>query len=213
MADWKVKDPEKQELATRWRAFQEKARIRQEAEGARGHLRAGASVVVSSGRTGEAGQAGTRANEQRQLEPGSRGGFPLFRCAALTSLQTPESPLDYKEIKPVNPKGNQPWLLIGRTDAEAETPILWPPDAKSRLIGKAPDAGKDWRQEEKGTAEDKMVAYHHHYHSMDMNLSKLREIVEDARKWHATVHGLTKAERDSATEQQASMILSGGSGP
>ena len=64
--------------------------------------------------------------------------------------KTPESPLDRNEIKPVNPKGNQPWIFIGRTDAEAEAPILWPPDVKSWLIGKDPDAGKDWRQEEKG---------------------------------------------------------------
>ena len=67
------------------------------------------------------------------------------------------SPLDSKEIKPVNPKGNPPWILIGRTDAEAEAPILWPPDVKKWLIGKDPDAGKDWRQEEKGTREDEMV--------------------------------------------------------
>ena len=66
-----------------------------------------------------------------------------------------------KEIKPVHPKGNQPWIYIGRTDAEAETPILWPPDVKSRLIRKDPDAGKDWRQEEKGTTEDEMVGWHH----------------------------------------------------
>ena len=64
--------------------------------------------------------------------------------------KTLESPLDCKEIKPVNPKGNQSWILIGRTDAEAETPVLWPPDAKDWLIGKDPDAGKDWRQKEKG---------------------------------------------------------------
>ena len=69
--------------------------------------------------------------------------------------------LDCKEIKPVNPKGNQPWIFIGRTDAEAEVPILWPPDAKSWLIRKDPDAGKDWRQKEKGTAEDEMVREHH----------------------------------------------------
>ena len=65
--------------------------------------------------------------------------------------------LDYREIKPVNPKGNQPWTFIGRTDAEVEAPVVWPPDAKSQLIGKDPDAGKDWRQEEKGEAEDEMV--------------------------------------------------------
>ena len=71
--------------------------------------------------------------------------------------KTLESPLDSKKIKPVKPKENQPWIFIGKTDAEAEAPILWPPDVKSWLIGKAPDAGKDWRQEEKGTTEDEMV--------------------------------------------------------
>ena len=72
-----------------------------------------------------------------------------------------ESPLDCKEIKLVNPKGNQSWIFIGRTDAEAEAPILWSPDARSWLIGKNPDAGKDWRQEEKGMTEDEMVGWHH----------------------------------------------------
>ena len=75
--------------------------------------------------------------------------------------KTLESPLDSKEIKPVHPKGNQPWIFIGRTDAEAETPILWPPDAKNWLIGKDLDAGKDWGQEEKGVTEDEMVGWHH----------------------------------------------------
>ena len=75
--------------------------------------------------------------------------------------KTLESPLDCKEIKPVNPTGNQLWIFTGRTDAEAEAPILWPPDAKNWLIGKYPDAGKDWRQEEKGTTEDEMVGWHH----------------------------------------------------
>ena len=72
-----------------------------------------------------------------------------------------ESPLDYKEIKPVNPKGNQPWIFTGRIDAEAETPTPWPPDAKSQLIRKDPDAGKDRRQEEKGMTEDKVAEWHH----------------------------------------------------
>ena len=72
--------------------------------------------------------------------------------------KTLENPLDCKEIKPVNPKGNQSWIFIGGTDAEAEVPILQPPDVKSRLIGKDPDAGKDWRQEEKGTTEDGWMA-------------------------------------------------------
>jgi len=75
--------------------------------------------------------------------------------------KTLESPFDCKNIKPVNPKGNQSWIFIGRTDAEAETPILWPPDVKNWLLGKDPKAGKDWRQEEKGTTEDEMVGCHH----------------------------------------------------
>ena len=75
--------------------------------------------------------------------------------------KTPESPLDCKEIKPVNPKGNQSWIFIGRIDTEAKAPILWPHDAKNWLIGKDPDAGKDWRQEEKGMIEDEMVEWHH----------------------------------------------------
>ena len=74
--------------------------------------------------------------------------------------KTLESPLDCKETQPVNPKGNQSWIFVGRTDAEAETPVLWPPDAKSWLIWKDPDAGKDWRQE-KGTTEAEMVGWHH----------------------------------------------------
>ena len=75
--------------------------------------------------------------------------------------KTFESPLDFKEIKPVNPKGDQSWTFIGRTNVEAETPILWPPDAKNWLNGKEPDAGKDWRQKEKGMTEDEMVGWHH----------------------------------------------------
>ena len=75
--------------------------------------------------------------------------------------KTLESPLNCKEIQPVHPKGNQSWIFIGRTDAEAEAPILWPPDEKNWLSGKDPDAGKDWRQEEKGTTEDEMVGLHH----------------------------------------------------
>ena len=97
--------------------------------------------------------------------------------------ETLESPLDSKEIKPVNPKGNQSWIFIGRTDAEAA--IFWPPDVKSQLIRKDPDAGKDWRQEEKGMTEDEMVGWHHQL--MDMGLSKLQEMVKDREAWHATV--------------------------
>ena len=75
--------------------------------------------------------------------------------------KTLESPLDWKEIKPVHPKGSQSWVFIGKTDDEAEAPILWPPDVKSQLIGKVTDAGKDWKQEEKWMAEDEMVGWHH----------------------------------------------------
>ena len=75
--------------------------------------------------------------------------------------KTLESPLDCKAIQPVHPKGNQSWIFIGRTDAEAETPIVWPSDAKNLLIGKDPNTAKDWRLEEKGTTEDKMVGWHH----------------------------------------------------
>ena len=84
------------------------------------------------------------------------------RCFWTVVLEkTLKSPLDCKEIQPVHPKGNQSWIFIGRTDPEAETPIFWPPDMKSWLIGKDPDAGKDWRREEKGMTEDEMVGWHH----------------------------------------------------
>jgi len=87
---------------------------------------------------------------------------PKNQCFLTVVLEkTIESSLDCKEIKPVNPKGNQSWIVIGRTDAEAETPVLWPPDAKNWLIGKDPDSGQDRRQEEKGMTEDEMVGWHH----------------------------------------------------
>ena len=90
------------------------------------------------------------------------GWAPKNWCFGTVLLEeTLESPMDFKEIKPVNPKGNQSWLFIGRTDAEAEAPVHWPPNAKNWLIGKDPDAGKDWRQEEKRIREDELVGWHH----------------------------------------------------
>ena len=87
---------------------------------------------------------------------------PKNWCFWTVALEkTFESPLDCKEIQPVHPKGDQSWVLIGRTDVEAETPILWPPDVKNWLIGKDPDAGKDWRWKEKGPTEDEIVGWHH----------------------------------------------------
>ena len=113
---------------------------------------------------------------------------PKIWCFWTVVLQkTLESPLDCKEIKPVNPKGNQSWIFIGRTDAEAEALILWPPYVKSWLIGKDPNAGKDWRQE-KGTTEDEMVGWHHWLNGL--SLSKLWELVMDREVWHSAIHGV-----------------------
>ena len=103
-----------------------------------------------------------------------------------------ESPLDCKEIKPVNPKGNQPWIFIGRTDAETEAPILWLPDAKSQLIGKDPDAEKAWGQEEKGVRQ-RMRRLDGIVNSMNINLSKLQETVKVREAWGAVVHGVGKS--------------------
>ena len=102
--------------------------------------------------------------------------------------KTLESPLDCKEIQPVHPKGNQPWIFIGRTDAEAETPILWPPHVKSWLTGKDPDAGRDWGQEEKGTTEDEMARWYHWLDEPEL------ELVMDREAWRAVIHGVTESQ-------------------
>ena len=104
--------------------------------------------------------------------------------------EDPWESLGLQGDKPVHPKGDQFWVSIGRTYVEAETPILWPPDARNRLIWKDPDAGKDWRWEEKGMSKNDMVGWYPY--SQDMSMHKLQELVMDREARHAAVHGIAK---------------------
>ena len=106
--------------------------------------------------------------------------------------KTLESPLDCKEIQPVHSEGDQPWDFFEGNDAKAEAPVLWPSHAKSWLIGKDSDAGRDWGQEEKGTTKDEMAGWHH---GLDghLSLSELRELVMDREAWRAAIHGVAKS--------------------
>ena len=123
------------------------------------------------------------------------------RCLWTVVLEkTLESPLNSKESKPVNPPGNQAWIFIGRTDVKAEAPILWPPDVKSWLTGKDPDAEKDWGQEEKGARENEMVGGI--TNSTNMSLSKLQEMVKDRKPRDAAVHWVAKHRTWVSAEQQ-----------
>ena len=112
---------------------------------------------------------GLSSSHARMWELDHKEGWALKNWCFWTVVleKTLDSPLDSKEIKPINPRGNQPWISIGRTDADAEVSIIWPPDGKSRLIGKDPDTGKDWRQEDKGMTEDKMVGWHHQLNGIE----------------------------------------------
>ena len=121
------------------------------------------------------------------------GRAPKNWCPGTVVLEkTPKSPLDNKEFKSVNLKRNEPWIILGRTDIEAKASVCWSSDANCWLIGKVPDARKDWGQKEKRASEDKMARWHHD--AIDMNLGKLQEMMKDREAWYAAVHGVTTSQ-------------------
>ena len=127
------------------------------------------------------------------------GWAPKNWCFWTVVLEkTTESPLDCREIRPVHSEGDQPWGFFGRTDAKAETPILWPPHAKSWLIGKDPDAGRDWGQEEKGTPEDEMAGWHHRLDGHEFEWTP--GVGDGQGGWRAAIHGVTKSRTCWVTE-------------
>ena len=119
--------------------------------------------------------------------------------------KTHENILDSKEIKPVNPKGNYPWIFIESSDAEAEAPILWSPDVKNRLIGKDSDAGEDWRQEKKGATEDEMVGWHHWLNRLEFEQTQGDS---EGQESLLKIMGLQEVRHDWVTEQQRSFFFS-----
>ena len=130
--------------------------------------------------------------EERLRSPSPFNWEPKNWCFWTVVLEkTLENPLDCKEIQPVHSKGDQSWVFIGRTDAEAETPILWPPHVKSWLIGKDPHAGRDWGQEEKGTMWMRWLDLMDDL--MDMGLGELQQLVMDREAWSAAIHGVAKS--------------------
>ena len=139
---------------------------------------------------------GLSSSHVQMWELNYKDRVPKNWCLPTVVLEkTVENPLNCKEIKPVNLKGNQPWIFLGMTDAEAEAPILWPPDANTQLVGEDPDSGKDWRQKQKSATEDEMVRWHHQFNGCELGMGKFQEMLRGGETWHAAVHGVGKSQK------------------